>query len=218
MIRFVKDDPEELYGSTHFRFYEQEEQFDAPNAAYASIRSPESSDNDGRDGDEQGSEDRGFVWPWQLADGPYEERNDIPADAVIVVKPPSNPAHIPRRPIRCIYYPDTKYALCGYDDQDFRAEPFGPLRRYSTHKEAEQALFERYGYGDVPGYVQRHNPLAGEYSKAYEGDFRYRWQAFINGNDQRGWAIRTQGPEPDPAFFYLFPDGHEAVRDWHDAW
>lgn len=217
MIRFIKDDPSERYGGRYARFFEQEEEFDDLGGSKDQISLLTPSAGESASGGEDG-EDGGFVWPWQLADGDWERRNDIPVDATIIVRPPRNASHTPQNPIRCIYYTDTKYALCGHNDHDLRVEPFGPQLRYSTQQEAEDALFNKYGYGNVPGYVRRHNPLVGEYSKAFEGDFRYRWQAFINGTDQRGWLIRTQGPEPDPAFFYLFPDGFDAVADWHEAW
>jgi hypothetical protein len=116
---------------------------------------------------------------------------------------------------QCIFYPDTKYAICGWSDSDPAVPEIAKTPIYDTISEAANA-FNDYGYHRIflPIEFVFH---IGPFAKAYEGDAKYRWQGQIHQDPTTGkYYLWTDGPEPDPIYAIFFGGGIEAVRDWHD--
>lgn len=120
---------------------------------------------------------------------------------------------------QCLFYPKSKYAICGWSDSD----PFIPLVAtlpiFDIRQDAEDTLINGFGYGKVLGIVHSLLGRTGEYAKAYYSDPRYRWQGEIYQDPATSkYYIWTDGPEPDPVYALFFGGGIEAVQDWHDIY
>lgn len=132
-----------------------------------------------------------------------------PGDAEIIEYPPN---HKPVEVLDCVYFADTKYALCGDSSPDPRVTNTDD---YESREEAINAVLHEYGYGEVPGIW---HALAGRnlgtYSRAYYWAWKYRWHAEVNGRGTNA-RIYSNGPEPDPVFSFLLLGGSHAVSEWH---